>query len=67
MSVIAYIFPEIPAPKNMVTEMPKKPCFRGPLDRKHGKSVKTMFQSDDTTFTKFISQLEGSCITKSLF
>ena len=47
--------------------MSKKPFFIGPLEREHGKSVKTMFQSDDTTFTKFISQLEGSCIGKILF
>ena len=26
--------------------MSKKPCFRGPLDREHGKSVEAMFQSE---------------------
>ena len=46
MTVIADVFPEITAPKNMVREMSKRPCFRGPSDREHGKSVKTMFQSE---------------------
>ena len=32
MTLIADVFPEIPAPKNIVRQMPKKPCFRGPLD-----------------------------------
>ena len=44
MTLIADVFPEIPAPKNMVRLMSKKPCFRRPLDREHGKSVETMFQ-----------------------
>ena len=26
--------------------MSKKPCFKGPLEREHGKSVETMFQSE---------------------
>ena len=45
MTRIDDVFTEIPAPKNMVREMTKKPCFRGPLDREHGKSVEIMFQS----------------------
>ena len=46
MTVIADVFREIPAPKNMVGKMSKKPCFRGPLDREYGKSVETKFQSE---------------------
>ena len=45
MTVIANVFREIPVPKNMVGEMSKKPPFRGPLDREHGKSFEAMFQS----------------------
>ena len=45
MTLIGDIFGEISAPKKMVRSMSKKPCFRGPLDREDGKSVKTMFQS----------------------
>ena len=45
MTLIADIFPEVPAPKNMVREMSKKPCFSGPLDRQHGKWLETMLQS----------------------
>ena len=32
MTLIAYVFPEIPVRKNMVREMAKKPCSRGPLE-----------------------------------
>ena len=46
MTLIADIFPEIPAPKNMVILRSKKSLFRGSLDREHGKWVETMFQSE---------------------
>ena len=46
MVLIADVFPEIPVAKNMVRKMFKKPCLRGPLDREHGKSVETLFQSE---------------------
>ena len=32
MTLIAYVFPKISVPKNMVREIAKKPRFRGPLD-----------------------------------
>ena len=44
MTLIADMLPETQAPKNMVRLMSKKPCFRRPLDRQHGKSVETIFQ-----------------------
>ena len=46
MTLIADVFPEISTPKSMVRLMSKKPCFRGPLEIQHGKSVETMFQSE---------------------
>ena len=46
MALIADVFPEIPAAKNMVREMSKRPCCRGPLDKEHGKSGETFFQSE---------------------
>ena len=46
MTLEADVFLETPAPKNMVREMSKKPCFRGPLDRQQGKWVETLFQSE---------------------
>ena len=46
MTVIADVFPEIPAPKNMVRKMFKKPCLRGLLDKQHGKWVETYLQSE---------------------
>ena len=39
MTVIANVFPEIPAAKKMVRKMPKKPYFRETLDRQQGKWV----------------------------
>ena len=44
MTLIADVYPETPAPKEMVRWMAKKPCFKGPIDREHGKSVETMFE-----------------------
>ena len=46
MALIADVFAEVPAAKNMLREMSKKPCFRGPLDREYGKLVETLFQSE---------------------
>ena len=46
MTFIADVFPEVPALKNMVRSMSKKPRFRAPLDREHGKLVETIFQSE---------------------
>ena len=46
MILIADVFPEVTAPKNMVRLMSKKPCFRGPSDKEDGKSVETTFQSE---------------------
>ena len=42
LTLIADVFPEVPTPKNMC----KKPCFRGPLDRQHGKWVDTLLKSE---------------------
>ena len=42
MTLIADVFLEIPAPKKMVRSISEKPCFRGPLDRRQGKWVKTL-------------------------
>ena len=42
MTVIAYLFTEIHAAKNIVTEMSQQSCFKGPLDRQEGKWVKTI-------------------------
>ena len=39
MTVIADVFPDKLAPKNMVRQMPKKPCFRELLDKQPGKWV----------------------------
>ena len=35
--LVTDVFLEIKVPKNMITQMSKKPCFRGPLDRQQGK------------------------------
>ena len=46
LTVIAHVFPETPAPKNMVTKMSKKPCYREPLEGKRSKWVETLSQSE---------------------
>ena len=46
MTLVADVFLEIPAPKNMVRYMSKKPCFRGSVDREDGKWVETLLQSE---------------------
>ena len=46
MTIVAEVFPEIPAPRNMVGEMSKGPCFRGPLEKQHGKWVNKLLQSE---------------------
>ena len=46
MTLIAKVFPEMAASKNMVRKISKKLCFRGPLDRQQGKWVQTLFQSE---------------------
>ena len=42
MTLVADVFPEILIPKNIVKQMTKKPCFRGSLDREHGKWMETL-------------------------
>ena len=46
MTLIANVFREIPAAKNMGRKMSKKPCFRRPLDRQHRKWGQTLLQSE---------------------
>ena len=46
MTLVADVFPEVPAPKNILRQMSKKPCFRGPLDRQQGKRVETLLYSE---------------------
>ena len=45
MTFIADVFPELPAPKNVVRSMSKKLYFTGPFDRQHGKWVEIFVQS----------------------
>ena len=44
MTVIADILPEIPAPKNKFTQMSKRSCLRGLLEKQRGKCVETLLQ-----------------------
>ena len=46
MTLVADVFKEILAPKIMVRLMCKRPSFRGPLDRQHGKWAETLQQSE---------------------
>ena len=46
MSLIAHVFLNLQTPKYVVREMSKKPCFRGPLDKWHGKRAETLLKSE---------------------
>ena len=46
MTLIADVFPELPAPKNVVRSMFKKQCFRGLSERRHGKYLETLLESE---------------------
>ena len=46
MTLIAGLFSELPARKNMIREMSNKSCFRGPFNRQHLKWAETLLQSE---------------------
>ena len=46
MTLIAYLFPKLRTPKNVVIYMSKKSRFKVPFDRKHGKRVQTLLRSE---------------------
>ena len=46
MTFIAYLFPKLRTPKNVVRFLSKKSRFKGPFDRQHGKRVQTLLQSE---------------------
>ena len=45
MTLIAYLFPKLRTPENIVRYMSKKSRFKGPIDKQHGKRVQTLLQS----------------------
>ena len=46
MTLIAYLFPKLRTPKNVVRYMSKKSRFKVPFDRQHGKWGQTLFPSE---------------------
>ena len=46
MTLVAYLFPKLRTPKNVVRYMSKKSRFKVPFDRQHGKRVQTLFPSE---------------------
>ena len=46
MTLIADVFTELPAPKNMIRSISKKSRLSGPLDRQYGKWVEILSQSE---------------------
>ena len=46
MTLIADVFTELPAPKNVVRSMSKKLCFTGSLEKQHRKLLETLLQSE---------------------
>ena len=46
MTLIADLFPKSRTPGNVIRYMSKKPRFKGPFDRQHGKRAQTLLQSE---------------------
>ena len=46
MTLVAYLFPKLRTPKNVVRYMSKKFRFKVPFDRQHGKRVQKLFRSE---------------------
>ena len=44
MMLIAYVFPKLPATKNVLRQMSTSSLFREPVDRRHGKRVEALIQ-----------------------
>ena len=45
MTLIAYVFPELPTTKYVLRSISKNSRLRGALDRLHGKRAETLIQS----------------------
>ena len=45
MTLIPDFFSKLRTPENVVRYMSKKSCFKGPIDREHGKRVQTLLRS----------------------
>ena len=46
MTLIADLFAQLRTPKNVVRYISKKAGFKGPFNRRHGKRVQTLLQSE---------------------
>ena len=46
MNFIADLFRKLRTAKNVVRYLSKKPRFKGPFDRQHGKRVQTLLRSE---------------------
>ena len=46
MTLIAYIFPKLWTPKNVVRSISKKSCFRKPFEKQCGKRDQTLLKSE---------------------
>ena len=44
MTLIAYLFPKLRTPKNVLRYKSKKSRFKGPFDKQHGKRVQALLR-----------------------
>ena len=51
MTLVAHLFSEIPAQKNMLRRMSKRPCFRGPFTDNKANGSKQCGNLDNSIFT----------------
>ena len=45
ITLIFCVFPKLPTAKDVLREMSKRSCSRGPVDRRQGRRVETLIQS----------------------
>ena len=53
MTLIAYLFPKLRTPENVVRYMSKKSRLKGPFDRKDGKRIQQLFRSGQQNIYHF--------------
>ena len=46
MTLIADVVPKLRTPNNVVRQLPKKSCFKGPFDKLHGNRAQILLKPD---------------------
>ena len=66
MTSVAYVFPKLPTPKDVIRKIPlKKHVSDDPLTNNVVNGPKHCFNLNDSTFTMFIDECETNSLGKS--